>query len=59
MQSFGSASENGQRYAILSCLAVVGVAWYIVLWSIGLLGCYAAYDSSIPSRPSLTFLSQT
>src|SRR5437879_4684166 len=27
-------------------LSVVGLIWYIAIWSIGVLGCVAAYDSS-------------
>ena len=52
MQSFGSTSEMNQRDTVLFFLAIAGIAWYIALWCIGLLGCYAAYDSSFPSEPS-------
>jgi len=40
MSSFQTLAN---RDVILSGLSVVGLMWYIGLWSIGLLGCWTAY----------------
>ena len=33
--------DDGTSLTVPLILAVVGVIWYVVLWAIGLLGCFA------------------
>jgi len=33
--------DDGTSLTVPLILAIVGVIWYVVLWAIGLLGCFA------------------
>ena len=33
--------DNGTSLTVTLILAAIGVIWYVVLWAIGLLGCFA------------------
>lgn len=41
--SFDDNTAGVNRNMLASGLTVVGLVWYGVIWSIGLLGCWAAY----------------
>ncbi|EIW86876.1 glycosyltransferase family 21 protein [Coniophora puteana RWD-64-598 SS2] len=51
----GALSSSFDRGTVLQVLAVVGVVWYFILWTLGLLGCYNARKRyRNPPRSSLT-----